>query len=96
MRDERLVAYFSLRDGVPAPGIQALRAHVLERLPEYMVPAAYVQLAALPLSGNGKLDRKALPEPGADAVLSRAFEAPRANWKPPWHGSGPKCCRSSG
>nr|BFD41005.1 hypothetical protein FFPRI1PSEUD_25040 [Pseudomonas sp. FFPRI_1] len=77
MRDERLVAYFSLRDGVPAPGIQALRAHVLERLPEYMVPAAYVQLAALPLSGNGKLDRKALPEPGADAVLSRAFEAPQ-------------------
>ncbi|NBF06088.1 amino acid adenylation domain-containing protein [Pseudomonas sp. Fl5BN2] len=76
MREERLVAYFSLHDGVVVPGIEALRAHVLERLPEYMVPAAFVRLAALPLSANGKLDRKALPEPGADAVLSRAFEAP--------------------
>ncbi|MGE8414854.1 MAG: amino acid adenylation domain-containing protein [Pseudomonas sp.] len=76
MRNERLVAYYSLQAGAAEPGIEALRAHVLERLPDYMVPAAYVRLDALPLSGNGKLDRKALPEPGADAVLARAFEAP--------------------
>ena len=77
MRGERLVAYFSLHPGVAAPGIEALRAHVLERLPEYMVPAAYVQLAALPLSANGKLARDALPEPGLEAVLSRDFEPPQ-------------------
>ena len=74
IRDERLVAYFTLRG--QAPSLEALRTHVLEQLPEYMVPAAFVQLDALPLNPAGKLDRKALPEPGLEAVLSRAYEAP--------------------
>ncbi|WP_439864757.1 amino acid adenylation domain-containing protein [Pseudomonas antarctica] len=74
IRDERLVAYFTLRG--EAPGLEALRSYVLEQLPEYMVPAAFVQLEALPLNPAGKLDRKALPEPGLDAVVSRAYEAP--------------------
>ncbi|PRA25946.1 non-ribosomal peptide synthetase [Pseudomonas poae] len=74
IRDERLVAYFTARGDVPA--LEALRAHVLEQLPEYMVPAAFVQLDALPLNPAGKLDRKALPEPGLDAVVSRAYQAP--------------------
>ena len=74
IRDERLVAYFTLRG--PAPSLEALRAHVLEQLPEYMVPAAFVQLEVLPLNPAGKLDRKALPEPGLGAVVSRAYEAP--------------------
>jgi aryl carrier-like protein len=51
-----------------------LRTHLLSRLPEYMTPAAYVRLEALPLAPNGKLDRKALPEAGAYA--SRGYEAP--------------------
>ena len=72
--DERLVAYFTLRS--QAPSLQALREHVLEQLPEYMVPAAFVQLEALPLNPAGKLDRNALPAPGLEAVLSRAYEAP--------------------
>ncbi|WLH82803.1 non-ribosomal peptide synthetase [Pseudomonas sp. FP2338] len=75
IRDERLVAYFTLRG--QAPGLEALRAYVLEQLPEYMVPAAFVQLDEWPLNPAGKLDRKALPEPGLEAVVSRAYEAPR-------------------
>ncbi|CRM95491.1 Tyrocidine synthase III [Pseudomonas sp. 22 E 5] len=74
IRDERLVAYFSVRG--EAPSLEALRAHVLEQLPEYMVPAAFVQLDELPLNPAGKLDRKALPEPGLESVVSRAYEAP--------------------
>ncbi|MBY8945010.1 amino acid adenylation domain-containing protein [Pseudomonas sp. SH10-3B] len=74
IRDERLLAYFTLRG--PAPSLEDLRAHVLEQLPEYMVPGAFVQLEALPLNPAGKLDRKALPEPGLASVVSRAYEAP--------------------
>ncbi|MCQ9473759.1 amino acid adenylation domain-containing protein, partial [Pseudomonas alliivorans] len=76
LHGERLVAWFSCREGHSAPGIDALRAHVLAQLPDYMVPTAYVALSALPLSLNGKLDRTALPEPDASAVLSRHYEAP--------------------
>ncbi|BDB20642.1 hypothetical protein cym2001_40070 [Pseudomonas sp. CYM-20-01] len=74
IRDERLVAYFTVRGEAPSP--DALRAHMLEQLPEYMVPAAFVQLDELPLNPAGKLDRKALPEPGVGAVVSRAYAAP--------------------
>ncbi|UFP93830.1 amino acid adenylation domain-containing protein [Gloeobacter morelensis MG652769] len=56
----RLVAYI-----VPAPGAreqeEALRQYLRERLPQYMVPSAFVYLAALPLTPNGKVDRTALP-----------------------------------
>ncbi|MFJ6619998.1 amino acid adenylation domain-containing protein [Kitasatospora sp. NPDC091335] len=60
--DRRLAGYVVGSDGArPHPG--ELREHLLRRLPDHMVPAAFTVLAALPLTPNGKLDRAALPAP---------------------------------
>ena len=72
--DKRLVAYFTW--AAKPLEIDQLRAHLLEQLPEYMLPSAYVALARLPLTANGKVDRKALPVPPLQALVSREFEAP--------------------
>ncbi|NCE88295.1 non-ribosomal peptide synthase/polyketide synthase [Pseudomonas sp. Q1] len=79
VRDERLVAYFTAHVAGQAPQIEDLRTYLQNELPDYMVPSAYVQLPALPLSPNGKLDRKALPAPGLDAVVSGVYEAPEGD-----------------
>jgi amino acid adenylation domain-containing protein len=63
--DHRLVAYL-VPSGESAPGISELRGYLQERLPSYMVPAQFITLAQMPLSKNGKVDRKALPEPGKE------------------------------
>ncbi|HVI38523.1 MAG TPA: condensation domain-containing protein, partial [Gaiellales bacterium] len=61
--EKRLVAYVVPPPGEAAPAGEVLRAYLSERLPEYLVPSAYVGLSALPLNANGKLDRRALPAP---------------------------------
>jgi amino acid adenylation domain-containing protein len=63
--DKRLVAYVVVRGDGVAPEDRELREFLARSLPDHMVPSAFVSLASLPLNANGKLDRKALPPPGA-------------------------------
>jgi amino acid adenylation domain-containing protein len=71
----RLVAYYVQKSGNSYTP-EALRALLAEDMPEYMIPSAWVQLAALPLSPNGKLDRAALPMPDATQTAKEDFVAP--------------------
>jgi amino acid adenylation domain-containing protein len=70
---QRLVAYVSAQAGHRIDTV-ALRARLAEGLPDYMVPGVVVTMDSLPLNANGKIDRKALPEPELDA---REYEAPQ-------------------
>jgi amino acid adenylation domain-containing protein/FkbM family methyltransferase len=75
MGGERVAAEKSW--GSPESLHRDVRAFLSERLPEYMVPTAYAPLDEMPLTPNGKLDRKALPAPESGSVASRAYEAPQ-------------------
>lgn len=85
-RDRRLVAYFVPEqvDEKSENGsrraeqrISELREHLLGKLPEYMMPSAYVQLEELPLNRNGKIDRKNLPQPDKDTP-GQEYVGPRS------------------
>ncbi|MFP2902408.1 amino acid adenylation domain-containing protein, partial [Corallococcus sp. 4LFB] len=73
--DKRLVAYVAPRADASLEA-EALKAQLRQGLPEYMVPSTFVVLDAMPLNANGKVDRKALPEPEAPQSGS-TYEAPR-------------------
>ena len=70
--DKRLVAYYT-GDEI---GGAALRAHLSAGLPGHMVPSAYVRLESMPQTPSGKLNRRALPAPEAEAYVTRGYEAP--------------------
>src|SRR5205085_1771654 len=79
---KRLVAYLAAAAGSAVPAVPDLRAYLARTLPDYMVPSAFVVLDELPLSPNGKLDRRALPAPEVGAVAGAGYVAPRtdAEW----------------
>jgi amino acid adenylation domain-containing protein len=87
-RDGRLVAYWTARPATATPSLPVtaalpatptaseLREHLRRQLPDYMVPADFVALEAMPLNASGKVDRRALPAPAPAAALARGSGEP--------------------
>ncbi|WP_316839563.1 polyketide synthase [Pedobacter gandavensis] len=71
--DKRLVAYVVIQENYDK---KTLISYLESKLPLYMVPQLIVQLEALPFSPNGKVDKKALPDPDAATLLTNSYEAP--------------------
>ena len=79
IHEERdLVAYFSA-GATAAPLRAALRDRAQEQLPRFMVPVAFVSLDAMPVTANGKIDKRALPAPAASDYSAQAYVAPEGD-----------------
>jgi amino acid adenylation domain-containing protein/non-ribosomal peptide synthase protein (TIGR01720 family) len=74
--DKRLVAYLVANQGC-TPTISELRQFLKAKLPEYMIPNAFVMLESLPLTPSGKVDRRALPAPDLYSEIIDKYVAPR-------------------
>jgi acyl-coenzyme A synthetase/AMP-(fatty) acid ligase/acyl carrier protein len=75
--DRQLVAYLVISEK-PSPSITEIRGFLQQKLPEYMIPSAFVFLDALPRTPNGKVDQRALPAPDLErSRLETQFVAPR-------------------
>jgi amino acid adenylation domain-containing protein len=72
--ERRLVAYLDIRPEMPIPA-SALREFLRSKIPEYMLPSAFVRVHSLPMTPNGKIDRAALPAPDAANTLRDAPSA---------------------
>ncbi|WP_067777339.1 non-ribosomal peptide synthetase [Nostoc sp. NIES-3756] len=76
--EQRLVVYYVAKTDA-AITISNLRNFLKEKLPDYMIPSAFLPMQALPLTSNGKVDRRALPIPDSDRPdLQEVYEAPRS------------------
>ncbi|KAG0360084.1 hypothetical protein BGZ54_009708, partial [Gamsiella multidivaricata] len=73
--EKRLVAYIVA--GVQEQLAHTLRKHLAELLPEYMIPSAFVRLDVFPMTNNGKVDRRALPEPDSVSFVTRDYVVPQ-------------------
>ena len=90
---KRLAGYVVLR---AALGVAELQGRLKERLPHYMVPATLQVLERMPLSPNGKIDRRALPEPVPDGAEAGTYRSPVSEaeklvaqiWAECWEWSG--------
>jgi amino acid adenylation domain-containing protein len=74
--DSKLVAFF-VPDELSLTDTAELRSHAKRFLPEYMIPVAFVAIEQMPISINGKLDRKALPQVGRERFCVNEYTAPR-------------------
>ncbi|MFK8103154.1 MAG: non-ribosomal peptide synthase/polyketide synthase, partial [Saprospiraceae bacterium] len=72
-----LVAYLTSNEKEDQVIQETLRSYLKTKLPAYMVPGMIIRLAQLPMTPNGKIDKKALPEPNATSVITAAYVAPR-------------------
>ena len=90
--EKRLIAYL-LPSGESLPADRELRSHCLAHLPEYMVPSAYVELDEIPLTPNGKVDRRALPAPDPTHRKRKRIPSPYRVllWKRSWRRSSVNC-----
>ena len=70
--DKELIAYTT-----GEATAEELKAYLKEKLPQYMVPSYYVKLESIPLTSNGKVDRKALPDPEGTGLQQAEYVAPR-------------------
>jgi len=71
-----LCAYYILKDPAARIDKTGLKEHLAGELPEYMIPAYFIPIDKIPLTANGKLDRKALPEPEGTIMVKRNYVAP--------------------
>jgi amino acid adenylation domain-containing protein len=75
-----LIAYWIARAGHESPGVpvtEELRSHLRLKLPEYMIPSVFMLLPRMPLTPNGKIDRRALPTVAPEALSLADYQAPR-------------------
>lgn len=75
--DKRLAAYTTLKPNQAVTTME-MRKHLSDHLPDYMVPSWFVVLGSLPLTSNGKIDRKGLPVPSSESLVpAQEYVAPR-------------------
>ncbi|MFC0781255.1 condensation domain-containing protein, partial [Flavobacterium sp. HJSW_4] len=73
-QEKALVAYYVSKSEIEKSEI---RSHLQDKLPEYMVPSFYVETESIPLTANGKVDRKALPSVTGEDIIKKEYAAPR-------------------